>query len=85
VYATGRTRDLVVAIDRMILMLTRHWLLVMVASLGLYIGLAALAPLLMAANAGGLGQAIYRFYSLQCHQLPQRSYYLFGQMGAIQS
>ncbi|MBC8255490.1 MAG: DUF2085 domain-containing protein [Ardenticatenia bacterium] len=85
VYATGRTRDLVMAIDRIILKVTRHWLLVVYASLGLYIGLAALAPLLMAANVGGLGQAIYRFYSFQCHQLPQRSYYLFGQMGAIQT
>jgi uncharacterized membrane protein len=85
VYATGRTRDLVTAIDRMVLTLARHWLLVVYAFVGLYIGLAALAPLLMAAHAGGLGQAIYRFYSFQCHQLPQRSYYLFGQMGAIQT
>jgi len=26
----------------------------------------------------GLASLIYLFYSPQCHQLPQRSYFLFG-------
>jgi uncharacterized membrane protein len=81
----GRTRDLVIAIDRLILALARHWLLVVNTFLGLYIGLAALAPLLMATGFTGLSRAIYGFFSFQCHQLPQRSYYLFSQAGGIQT
>jgi hypothetical protein len=58
--ATDRTRDLVVLVDRLILALARHWLLVVNLFLGLYIGLAVLAPVLMAVGFTGPGQAIYR-------------------------
>jgi uncharacterized membrane protein len=82
---TGLTRELVIGADRLILTLARHWLLVANLFLGLYIGLAVLAPALMAAGFTGLGQTIYRFFSFQCHQLPQRSYYLFGQASRLQT
>jgi len=82
---TGRTRELVIALDRLILGLARHWLLVVNTFLGLYIGLAVLAPVLMATGLTGLGRAIYLFFAFQCHQLPQRSYYLFSQAGGIQT
>ena len=82
---TGRTRGLVLGIDRLISALARHWLLVVNVLLGLYIGLAVLAPVLMASGFAGPGGAIYRFFSFQCHQLPQRSYYLFSQAGGIQT
>jgi uncharacterized membrane protein len=85
VVVTGRTRDLVIVVDRLILALARHWLLVVNVFLGLYIGLAVLAPVLMATGFAGPGRAIYRFFSFQCHQLPQRSYYLFGPAGGIQT
>ncbi len=85
VVVAGQTRNLVTWVDRLILALARHWLLVVNAMLGLYIGLAALAPFLMVAGLTGPGQAIYRFFSFQCHQLPQRSYYLFSQLGGIQT
>ncbi len=82
---TGRTRDLVILIDRLLLGLARHWLLVVNTLLGLYVGLAVLAPALMAIGFTGLGRAIYLFFAFQCHQLPQRSYYLFSQAGGIQT
>jgi uncharacterized membrane protein len=85
VVVTGRTRDLVIVVDRLVLKLSRHWLLVVSTFLGLYIGLAALAPTLMAAGLTGPGRAIYLFFASQCHQLPQRSYYLFSQAGGIQT
>jgi uncharacterized membrane protein len=85
IVATGRARDLVIGVDRLILFLARHWLLVVNVFLGLYIGLAVLAPALMAAGLAGPGRAIYRFFSFQCHQLPQRSYYLFSPAGGIQT
>jgi hypothetical protein len=40
VVVTGRARDLVILVDRLILALARHWLLVVNVFLGLYIGLA---------------------------------------------
>lgn len=83
--ATGQTRALVIGIDRLILAMARHWLLLVNVFLGLYIGLAVLAPALMASGFTGPGQAVYRFFSFQCHQLPQRSYYLFSQVGGIQT
>jgi hypothetical protein len=74
VVVTGRARDLVLVVDRLILALARHWLLVVNVFLGLYIGLAVLAPVLMATGFAGPGRATYRFFSFQCPQLPQRSY-----------
>lgn len=43
-----------------------------------YTGLLFLAPLLMHIGWTSAGSAIYTIYSLLCHQLPQRSFFLFG-------
>jgi uncharacterized membrane protein len=75
---TGRTRDAVIFIDRLILALSRHWVLVAGLALGLWVLLPWLAPVLMAAGLESAGRLIYALYSPQCHQLPQRSYFLFG-------
>jgi uncharacterized membrane protein len=85
VAVTGRTRDIVIFIDKLILVLSRHWLLVFNTFWGLYLALAVLAPILMALGMNDAGQSLYRFFANQCHQLPQRSYYLFGQAGGVQS
>lgn len=82
---TGRTRQVVILLDRFVAWLSRHWLLVMNSLVGLYVGGAALAPTLVAAGVEGPGRALYRLYSLTCHQLPQRSYYLFGPQGVLSS
>jgi uncharacterized membrane protein len=47
--------------------------------MGLWVGLPWLAPVFMRLGWERLGEAIYVLYSFQCHQLPQRSYFLFGQ------
>ena len=75
---TGRTRDVVIFIDRLILGLSRHWLLIANLGFGVWVLLPWLAPLLMAAGLERGARPIYAAYSLQCHQLPQRSYFLFG-------
>jgi uncharacterized membrane protein len=75
---TGRTRDAVIFIDRLILALSRHWLLVASLVLGVWVLLPWLAPVLMAAGLEKGARLIYALYSVQCHQLPQRSYFLFG-------
>jgi uncharacterized membrane protein len=45
---------------------------------GLYVILPFMAPAFMAIGWGGAGKAIYFIYSFLCHQLPERSYFLFG-------
>jgi len=75
---TGRTRDVIIFIDRLVLVGSRHWLLIANLLLGLWVLLPWLAPVLMAARLEGGARLIYGVYSLQCHQLPQRSYFLFG-------
>jgi len=69
------------AANRVLHWLSNHWLLVISLLLGLYVGLPWLAPLFMKLGTPwgtGAGNAIYSIYSTQCHQLPQRSFFLFG-------
>lgn len=80
---TGRTRDLVIFLDRRIFWLAKHWLLVANLAMALYVGLPILAPVLMAAGLTAPGQAIYTAYKLACHQMPSRSFFLFGEKGLV--
>lgn len=79
---TGRTRTMVVTIDRFVLWLSRHWLGVFNAAAALYVGLPILAPILMNAGATGAGQVIYTAYSPMCHQMAFRSFFLYGEQYA---
>lgn len=58
--------------------LSRHWFPISIAILGLYAGLPFLAPVFMKLGWGTPAKVIYFIYSFLCHQLPQRSYFLFG-------
>jgi uncharacterized membrane protein len=58
--------------------LRNHWIVVFGIIFGLYIGLPFLAPVFMHAGWKALGNAIYFIYSFLCHQLPERSFFLFG-------
>ena len=59
--------------------LARRWLFVANLWWAIYAGLPWLAPVLMHVGARGAGRTIYALYSTQCHQMAQRSYFLFGQ------
>lgn len=83
IVVAGQTSDPATFPDKLALAVSRHWLLIFNVILGLFVVLPVLAPLLMAAGFTGAGQGLYRFFSFQCHQLPQRSYFLFGQGGGI--
>ena len=63
---------------RIVLGITRHWLLVINILIGVWVLLPWLAPVFMYLGWISVGKAIYLFYSFQCHQLPQRSFFLFG-------
>jgi len=55
-----------------------HWLLLANVVLFLYVGLPFLAPVLMYTGHERLARAIYLLFRPLCHQLPERSFFLFG-------
>jgi len=58
--------------------IARHWLLFVNLLVTLWVALPWLAPVFMHWGWTSAGKAIYLFYSFQCHQLPERSFFLFG-------
>ncbi len=58
--------------------LSRRWMLVFSLAYGAFVALPFLAPFLMHLGWAGPARAIYLLYSFLCHQLPERSFFLFG-------
>lgn len=58
--------------------LSRNWLWVFLIPWGVFITLPLLAPVFMQLGWQGAAQLIYWIYSFVCHQLPERSFFLFG-------
>ncbi|MBZ0306540.1 MAG: DUF2085 domain-containing protein [Anaerolineae bacterium] len=56
-----------------------HWLLVTIIVFGLFNLGAWLAPLFMQLGWNSAGNAVYTIYSPLCHQMAQRSFFLFGE------
>lgn len=61
-----------------VLGIARHWLLIINILMGIWVVLPWLAPVFMHWGRARAAGAIYWFYSFQCHQLPERSFFLFG-------
>jgi len=71
-------RSTAIALNRAVYHFSRHWLAWFLVVAGLWVLLPWLAPAFMRLGWEGPARAIYWFYSFQCHQLPQRSFFLFG-------
>ncbi|HEY3310534.1 MAG TPA: DUF2085 domain-containing protein [Anaerolineales bacterium] len=54
------------------------WFRLFALGAGVYVLLPFLAPAFMAGGWSGAGRTIYFIYSFLCHQLPERSFFLFG-------
>ncbi len=65
-------------IDRFAHWIVRHWLAILNILFLIYVGLPFLAPVLMEIGAETPGKIIYTIYRPACHQLPERSFFLFG-------
>lgn len=65
--------------DQLVCWFFRHWLALLLAPTLISVTLPFLAPLAMAAGWTALGNFIYWLYTPFCHQLPQRSWFLFGE------
>lgn len=56
----------------------RHWLFAANATVAAFVGLAFLAPVLLALGYAEAANGIYAAYQYVCHQWAFRSYFLFG-------
>lgn len=76
----SQTRSrLVVAVDNFAASIERHFLGLLIGGMLVVTLLPFLAPVLMAAGWTGAGTLLYTLYTPFCHQLPQRSWFLFGE------
>lgn len=72
------SRELAIQANRWLYRVARYWLLGFSLLVGFYVGLPFFAPVMMQAGLEAPALVIYKIYSFLCHQLPQRSYFLFG-------
>lgn len=66
-------------INTLVMGFFRHGVTILLTLLLLFVFLPFLAPVLMANGWSTLGHLIYHLYMPFCHQLPQRSWFLFGE------
>jgi uncharacterized membrane protein len=64
--------------ERFALWFSKHWLAVFNIAWGVFVIMPFLAPVFMRLGLAGLGDGVYFFYQFFCHQLPERSFFLFG-------
>lgn len=69
-------------LNRFLYGISRHWLALFNLLVLIYVGLPFLAPVLMNAGVQRPARWIYSIYSPLCHQLPYRSWFLFGEQAA---
>jgi uncharacterized membrane protein len=78
----GRADRVSAAVDRLAARLARHWLALFNTIVAVFVLLPFLAPLFMHLGLELPARAIYLVYQPTCHQLPERSLFLFGPQGA---
>jgi uncharacterized membrane protein len=70
-------------VDRGILHFSHHWLTFTNLLAFLFIAPALAAPYLLSQGQGAPANVIYFVYHLTCHQMPSRSFFIFGQKMAF--
>ncbi len=65
--------------DRFTLFFSKHYLFIFNLLVFFYVGLAMLAPVLMKLDNPKPASWIYKGYSVMCHQLAYRSFFMFGE------
>jgi uncharacterized membrane protein len=70
--------DNITKADQVFHWLSKYWVWLASLLLGIYALAPFLAPVFMAVGLSIPGKVIYWVYSFLCHQLPERSYFLFG-------
>ncbi len=67
-----------VALNRIVHVVAKHWLLLTNSVIALLAILPALPPLLTVTAHPSAARVIYTLFSPLCHQLPERSFFIFG-------
>ncbi len=76
------TRRITVILTHVIRAISAHWLALANLALALLLGLPTLAPVLMHTGHERAANLIYMIFRPLCHQLPERSFFLFGERWA---
>ena len=82
---TGLTRTVIISLQTAIWWLSSHWLLLANVITGAILAWGILAPIFLAADMPEAAQTVYDWLAPHNHQLPQRSYFLFGQLGPLRT
>jgi len=78
--AEGRVQTAIArGVDGGVLWIARHWLALFNVVVAFYLLLPLAAPALARSGLTTPASLIYSVYSATCHQLPERSYFLFGE------
>lgn len=75
---SNRQRRIILVVDRFACWIAKHWLGAFIVLYGAFVLGPFLAPIFMAAGATDAANVVYTGYSFVCHQLPERSIFLFG-------
>jgi uncharacterized membrane protein len=73
------TVRVILAIDRGVYMASNHWLMWVGALMFFTIGMAILAPILVASGHPNLARPIYGYFQFFCHQRADRSFHPLGE------
>lgn len=80
----GRARW-ILFLQKLIWYLARYWYPLFLFIPSIFLVLGFLAPALQAEGEVEMATAVYRFLAVDNHQMPDRSYFLFGQANGIQT
>lgn len=80
----GRARR-VRFVQKLVYYLAKYWYPLFLAVPVFFLVLGILAPALLAEGETETATAVYRFLAIDNHQMPDRSYFLFGQVNGIQT
>ena len=69
---------LATSLSRLVYFVAKHWLLIVNAVMALQATLPALPPILMFTGHISAARLLYTAFQPLCHQLPERSFFLFG-------
>jgi len=70
---------IIVGLDRLIYRVSRRWLFLVNSLSFVFVMTLFLAPVFVASNHNSLARPIYAFNGLFCHQLPDRTFSVFGE------
>lgn len=81
----GRSRSIAIFLQKLVYYLSKYWYGLAMLFPTTFLLLGLVAPALMAENKIEDAQSIYRFLAINNHQLPERSYFLFGEEGGVRT